>query len=320
MTLEIFVGDVSEELAHTAQQYDPDAYLVTSDNVYDKHQGTVYTSIGDLDNLKQFIDILSTATRIVYSPPTTWPKTSNDAILYSIAHTTLHYLYLVTSLRNIPIDNLPPLSILLDTTPTSRKTSKTQLWTVGCSTTVGIGVDITERYSNLVAKDIDINLSVLAHPGSSIVWAADQILRSDIIADDIVVWGLTDVNRFPWIIDNKLQHITIDYYKKNPEFNKLISIDTFNSKHRLYEALTAIKQVQNFCNKVNVKLLLVGIHANIELSRHLVAENFISINLLELGDKFLDLGTDKLHPGPQTHKFYSEKILNKLQQLGWYNA
>ena len=32
---------------------------------------------------------------------------------------------------------------------------------------------------------------------------------------------------------------------------------------------------------------------------------------------YLDFGTDNLHPGPKTHKMYSEKILNRIDKLGW---
>ena len=82
----------------------------------------------------------------------------------------------------------------------------------------------------LSAKLLKLNLpvSTLAQGGTSIFWAADQILRSDIRKDDIVIFMLTSTHRFPYYTNSQLKHITfrsleLDNELKN-KFNKIIII------------------------------------------------------------------------------------------------
>lgn len=315
--LKIFVGHVGEYLSDLAKSHDESAYLIKSSNLYDTHSGTVYVSIGDLTNLKEFKYIISQATELIYAPPDNWPTSYSDMEKFSMAWITVSYLATIAAMYNIPVKNLPVVDNLSIPTIIDRTTKSVQLWVAGCSTTLGVGVKHDKRYADIVSSDLGIELNMLARAGSSISWSASQILKSDINSGDIVVWGLTTLERFQWYSNGSIKHIGLTYYTVNPEFNKVIKLDLLDHEHRLYEALDSIWQVQNFCNKVNARLILVGIHANIELSARLVKnDNFIMIQGLtglDWNSEFLDYGTDNLHPGPKTHKFYAEKILNKIK-------
>jgi len=316
--LKIFVGDVDQYLSNLAKSHDKSAYQIDSSNLYNTHSGTVYVSIGDLCNLKELYHILAQATELIYAPPDHWPVTYQDMEKFSMPWITVSYLATIAAEYNIPVKNLPIIDNLSIPTIINRTTARPQLWVAGCSTTVGVAVHSSERYANIVSAALGLDLNMLAHPGSSIAWSASQILKSDISPGDIVVWGLTTLERFQWYSDGSIRHIGMHYYKSNPDFNKVIKLDLLDHEHRLYEALDSIQQVQNFCNKVNARLILVGIHANIELSARLVKnDNFIMIqglSGLDWNSEFLDYGTDNSHPGPDTHKFYAEKILNKIKK------
>ena len=316
--LKIFVGDVDQYLSDLAKSHDESAYQIDSSNLYDVHSGTVYVSVGDLHNLKEFKYIISQATELIYAPPDNWPTAYQDMEKFSIAWITVSYLATIAATYNIPVKNLPVIDRLSIPAINNRTTNSIQLWVAGCSTTFGVAVRPDERYANIISSDLDLELNMLAQPASSIAWSASQILKSDINSGDIVVWGLTTLGRFQWYTNGCITHIGPHYYKFNPEFDKVIKLDLLDHEHRLYEALDSIQQVQNFCNKVNARLILAGIHANIELSARLAKnDDFVMIqglSGLDWDSEFLDYGTDKSHPGPNTHKFYAEKILNKIKK------
>ena len=88
----------------------------------------------------------------------------------------------------------------------------------------------------------------------------------------------------------------------------------------LYDSIIAVYQVLNFCQAVNAKLILVGMHAEIEFATYLKdipayihVDGFYGIGRY---DKFIDFGSDlQGHPGPLMHQLYAEKILDKLKRM-----
>ena len=191
-----------------------------------------------------------------------------------------------------------------------RRSSESQLWGVGCSFTYGIGVESNQLYINLIAEKLKIPVSLLAQPASSITWAADQILRSDIKKDDIVIWGLTEFCRFPYYKNNQVTHIT----SQSKDFSNLkLLADT---DYLTYIGLQSIFQVINYCNKIGAKLLIGGFlmtEETIELLRNtkeffLAVPHYYKFNQ----NHYVDLGSDGLHPGPEQHKLYCENFLEEM--------
>jgi hypothetical protein len=321
MAFTLVIGDVSAYLQDIACSRDPCAYLITADSMPQTLTGTAYASLGDMASIKDFFALLCSADCIIYAPPDKWSDNRTVLDRYSMAWITAYYVNLASNINCIPVENLPVLpSMALESLP-NRVSDRSQLWVVGCSTTYGSGVEIGQRYYDIIKDTLNIDCVLLAAPGSSIGWARDQILRADIKKNDIVVWGITSVNRFYWFNNNKINHVGLSYYQEHPTFNQQISFDTLDHPHRLYDALNAINQVINFCRKVESRLLLVGIHANIELSFELTKKaNFLMINGssgLDFDSDYLDYGTDNVHPGVLTHKFYAEKIIDKINKLRW---
>ena len=74
MSVKIYIGDVTSEVAAQAQLSDPAAFLLSFDNfkeflTHTPSDVTVYTSLGDLPNDQQIIEILDLADTITYCPP-----------------------------------------------------------------------------------------------------------------------------------------------------------------------------------------------------------------------------------------------------------
>lgn len=323
----LFVGDCNESLCQTAKQFDSEAVLIDQSNFTNFTNSTSgftgYTSLADLPkDLSVFYDLLNCADEIVYCPPNSWSdqKTVNlEDPTNSIQGLTEYYLYVTSKNKN----NVVGLDLSnFDSTPyinlkTDRPSNDRSLWVVGCSTTAGIGVDDNERYGVLLSKRLNLPVSFLADPGSSINWAADQILRSDIQEQDIVVWGLTSEDRMSFWnpSTNKLMHV--HSHSKDVEQLKL-SYKTINQllvhETNLLSAIQKIYEVSNFCNKIKAKLLIFNIHSSNTLNLHLnnVKEFLV---YLSTSNKYIDVGNDNRHPGPKQHQAYADFCHSALKQL-----
>jgi hypothetical protein len=313
-SLIVFVGDTTEQVSTAARQYDLGAYLVTAGNIQLKHSGTVYISIGDVESPTDFFSFLEKATNIVYVPPNIWSDKKTNRDKYSAAWFTEHYIKLAAVLHNIPVTGLDVTFASTNLIP--RTTNSAQLWIAGCSTTHGTGVAIGQRYQDILQDHLDLPVVDLSCVGSSIAWSGDQILKADINKGDIVVWGITTIKRCVWIEAGRLMHVTPMYYQRNPEFNQRLPLDVFDSELRIYESLTAIQQVDNFCKKIGAYLVMINIHGDLDILSE--CANFLSfvpvhgLNGENWDSSFLDFGSDGSHPGPKTHKMYATKILDKL--------
>jgi hypothetical protein len=329
--LVIFLGDVFEYLSVLAKNYDDSAWLLTKNNYHllDKelfdHDVTVYTSVGDLTkDLNIVKNILSKADIIYYRPPNEWSDKKIVDIIYpgdSLQGVT--ETVMLTLPKTVQIDGFTafsPVSYNPIVLSDQRKTNEKQLWISGCSISHGVGVQPEERYGHLLAKTLNMECSFLTRPGSSIDWAADQILRSDIRKNDIVVWGITSWNRFTYIHDHKLlRGVTATTFDTFPEYKKFIKTYDLMSHQIFYKHFYAVEQVKNYCNKIGANLFLVGIllYPFGLLGYFKSQDNYIEIPYkLDSGliQQFEDLGTDNSHPGPLQHNQYKDTILKHILQ------
>lgn len=318
----IFVGDISSYLIELAKKFDANTQLVTEDNFQSIDDGTYIISLGDFCSLKSFADALDLADELIYSPPDKWSDFKNN-FSYMKYWTEFYMLYFknkkhVHGIDHLTSESVKKINLILELS-SKRKTDSVQIWNAGCSISHGTGVDDKERYGQLIADKLNLPISFLTADGSSIEWAADQILRSDIRENDIVIWGITTTNRFPYYNNNKLIHILTRYYETHPEINNIFNTELLSSDHCLYHALTKIHQVINFCKKIKAKLLLVGLLISVDdiiyfndIQNYIHLHNRIGMNV---NNMFIDFGTDNLHPGPKHHQWYAKEILNSLKLL-----
>ena len=202
----------------------------------------------------------------------------------------------------------------------SRKSDSPQLWIAGCSFSHGTGVYSNERYGQLISDELNLPVTFLTEPGSSIRWAADQILRSDIRKDDIVVWGLTGVSRFPYLDEsNMLHHVNTNNFNSAKNIKNYFQEQILISNHLMYDAITSTEQVFNFLKKISSKFILAVMPCNIS-EYDLKIYNYVSnlnhaIMLYDIHDySFIDVGSDQRHPGPKQHQIYAQKILKVINE------
>jgi len=229
----------------------------------------------------------------------------------------------------------------------SRKTETAQLWIAGCSIAQGIGLDLPDQqYGQLVSDYFNTPASFLTQGASSIEWATDQILRSDIRSGDTVIWGITGVNRFVHWDDNGVMFSVTPaiFDPKNPHFTTGTAhiksktdtwLDLMHDKSRLYHAVRQISQVIAFCKKINANLIL-GCHLELSLKEQ---ADSLEAFLLETGHyihfahqssswelswpadyrQYLDKGNDNRHPGPLTHKQWADALIEYIKNKGYIN-
>jgi len=201
-----------------------------------------------------------------------------------------------------------------------RKSNDAQIWIAGCSISHGMGVKDHERYGELIAKELNLPVSFLTAPGSSIRWASDQILRSDIRPNDIIFWGLTSCHRFScWDeLTQEIVHTALrqydDHYLDRRFLKILINKQFLASDQMIYESLVSIHNVLNCCNKNNITLILSTLIQGVEIYLQGV-DNFVPLST----DRHLDRGTDNSHPGPKSHQFFKEKMLELYYQINGSN-
>lgn len=308
MSITLFVGDNNQELADTAKNYDSTAFLVDNKN-YKKflesdhsNQITGYTSSADLpkitDNRSIFFDVLSKADKIFYCPPVKWSDATKEFSWNSQQRFTEYYLNCINlEKNNVHGLDLTPYahSSYLDLVET-RQTDNPCLWITGCSSSLGVGVELNQRYGQLIADKIGYPVYHLTERGASIEWSADQILRSDIRKGDIVVWGLTTEFRGPRALNGKVVR------ENNP--------DALLSETRLYKAITSVHQVVNFCRAVGCQLVMFPIitSENLQLMLHSV-EEYIQLPY-HIG--YLDLGNDGIHGGTLQHLTWANHVLKRI--------
>lgn len=264
-----------------------------------------YISICDHTH-DDFVLALESATEIYYIQSTLWEHEDSKI---KTEYWLRHFSYR-KPVHNLPVASTLPLLDLID----QRKSPGPQLWAAGCSLTAGYGINENERWGQLVANKLNMPVTFLAKSGASINWAADQILRSDIKKNDIVVWGLSSIGRVSYYNGK-----TFDFLVNSPSSDKVISMPYVRSPHLFYQSLTNIAQVIRRSEDIGFVLVIVVFpffnneQGNI-LYQYL--SNFKCFIPLNTDFKFIDYAPiEKDHPGPLQHQFWAETILKTLDYL-----
>ena len=311
----LYLGDVDEYLSNLAYTQDVNAKLLTEKNFTNLPSGTYDTSLGDIGGVRNLGLLLQQCDRIIYAPPPNG-KWSGGSKMQEWTEDYLKIFSFRTRIENYQRSDCL-VQDMLDLAD-HRKTQDQQLWILGCSVSHGVGVANDQRYGQLLSDRLNLPASFLTRSGASIIWAADQIQRSDIRKHDIVVWGLTSDTRLPYHLENVLAHVTPTSILSYPDIAKVVSPDYLISKDLLYRNLISIYQVINLCNKVGAQLIMASILDSNIIYYLRDFPNFIMLSHLwgrDAKDLFADLGSDNGHPGPNSHQFYADQIYQRILQI-----
>lgn len=310
----IYVGDISNEVCIAAKSLNNDAKLITHENYNEIKSGVFFTSLGDCLTISIFRTVLAKADKIVYIQPQQWSDEKNNNS--SMQRWTEFYLRImcdkVSVMSNTPLYKTPKCMELID----KRKSDDQQMWIVGCSITYGVGVKPDQNYGSILADRLQLPVSFLARSGSSVDWAKDQILRSDIRPKDIVIWGVTSWNRFVYYEDEHTLHINVNAIRIDPEITNKIDIRRLDERDLFYKSILSCYQVANFCQKIGADLYFAGLLVDDEFLPYLMNlpnyTQFYGCHGVDPDNLFIDTGTDRLHPGVKTHQWFADTLFDQI--------
>ena len=321
MISKLFIGDVSQDLANHAKCIDSTAFLITEEN-FTVDAPAAYTSLGDL-GIINFLHILENASEIYYVPPTKWSDGRLVTDTGSLGWHTVNHLRIVKN-QGINVHNFTNVIPSYVHAPFVRQSPDPQLWVFGCSTSAGYSVDQKQSYAYLLSKKLNMSVTNKSIVASCNLFQSHLMCQSDIQKDDIVVFGITAKARATQLIDGRIVHVTANRYTQNPNINDYVPLKYLDSEQRLYESIYAVQIAQNFCKRVGAKLVLLGIHADLDISSLLsYYNNYVIIHGkqgYEWHSSFLDFGSDGDHAGPLTHKLYADLAYEKIISLGYING
>lgn len=321
--MKLLVGNTRGTLPGIARQLDPKAVLVGVHN-YQSNFNVGYTSLREFKDRQHFLELLIRADEIEYHPPENAIYNTSDITSTHDGYEQFLVAVAVTQKANRPTllsaasrqvyHKYQNMSRLVD----QRRGAATQLWAAGCSITIGVGVDPEARWGEIVATELDLPISWLAAGGTSNPWAADQILRSDIQEGDIVVWALTNNER--WHIFQKNGVVARGNpanYAENSELQVHMppALLFDEPDHWTANTVQSILQVQNYCSRVGAELFVIGgVLSNNEILLYMydnpVYSHFYNPELVFS----IDRGTDNMHPGPIQHRRYADFIAAQIRQ------
>jgi hypothetical protein len=312
----LLVGDVGVYLSIEARKIDKNASLLNDQN-YKKIltiNGVYYTSLADITVVEYFCEVLMSADKVIFSPPPgDWSDQDIVSKLkdqrFTMETETKEHLYQLAWIKKVTIENLPinfpNFKNKWQVTP--RTSTEPQIWNIGCSITAGNGIEKHQRYGEIVAKKLNMPVSIMAYEGSSVIWAADQILMADVLPGDIIIWGLTSLERYSYVLHNdRFYHVNLNFYKNYPLMKNIVPPDWLKSMDNLYHSLNSISTVKNFAKKTNTKLVLLGL-----LDQDFY-EGHIKFTKTGSHNKWVDKGDDNLHPGPKQHELFAQIALNAI--------
>jgi hypothetical protein len=363
--LTLCVGDGDGSLSAHAHQLGSSAQLLVKSNFkqfLDQKYNLWYTSLADLEDLELFEQAIVTAETIYYFPPDQWSHASIQPITEHLLFKYAHH----KNIKNFNVQSSDPLNIFAAVS--NRNGVENQLWAVGCgctsgeglssrlwavgdSFTSGVGVEQDQRWGVLLAQQLEMSVSFLAHPGGSIDWQARQILSADLVAGDIVCWLMPSINRYEFtnnfVVDpNHFEFFNLGAYEEKtnwvPTFlldrsliKKVFPVlhDVADYKENLHwfvrhqfpyqiivEHLHWIKQAQHRCTEIGAKLYVLTQKVMGDDCQEGIFDFYLRqlipnyLGKFDYGySDFPDLGDDQVHPGPYTHQLYATKFCQVIK-------
>lgn len=180
---------------------------------------------------------------------------------------------------------------------------------LGCSHTVGVGVEKNQRFSQLASKKLGLKEKNLAVKGSGIWQMHDTFFRCKFNKNQKVVLQISDPYRINYFSNQKIEQDSF----KNTKNKKLLL--TYNDSILSYQEYSLISSIILSSKSQGINLLCFRMSA--ELPHEYDHSDYLlttATNSFILG-KWLDLGSDNWHSGPLTHKKISSIIIKKFKGI-----
>lgn len=189
-----------------------------------------------------------------------------------------------------------------------------QFWAVGCSITQGVGVEQAQTWKHLVSQTLTLPYTDLSASGSSVLWQSDQICQSPIQSGDLVLWAITVPPRLPVIRDRDLFHLTPGEYQHNLQIHQEFPIDLLLHPSLVYHNIQAVRRAENICRIAGARLIVQSVLYDFEQANSLYGVSEYC-SACSSPDQWIDLGSDRMHPGPLQHQMFADMFLKMINTI-----
>lgn len=213
---------------------------------------------------------------------------------------------------------------------TRKGNGEPNLFVAGCSVSAGMFINIEQSYGSLLSEKTQMSMVLLANRSTSVDWAANQIISSDLRPGDVVVWGITAVHRLTWLTlgtDNNFQPVHC-LPTMNPKFANFMGNSAYDlvkrfmveaEQHHMLAAATKILQVKKVCEMSGARLLFGFLpYSGTDIVKQLTTAftndaGYVKIPYSTESPHWTDFGSDGAHPGPESHRLIAEAFFSKLK-------
>ena len=280
----------------------------------EKPTGVFYTSLPDFGKrIDILMEICLQFDEIIYRPPAVWTKDYVEQQTKEL----LKYIMFVKSDKSTIKGYSKLVDIDLRTIAEDQfeRTEEPHMWISGCSFSAADGVTDEQRWATLLANKLNMPYTVLAKGGSGNTHQARRLLSADVRENDVVIFQITTPER-ETIFHPKLGqlHVTPGVYDIVYDLYKLYPPDRLDEMTLVYNQIRDMRNVINFLQKTKARFMFWSPGVYLSMGAYLLEYFRHRENFYMYLDSIADLGTDGLHPGPNTHKQYADFVFEKFKQ------
>jgi hypothetical protein len=258
-----------------------------------------HTSLGDISSL-DIIKISSNFSTINFVDN----KFNRSSNIYKETVILLNSLSWLKNVTNFTVD----LPISFAEPIINNRPDGPTLWVFGCSHSHGVGLLPDEKkFAEIVAESLNLPLMLISKPASSLSWSTRNLVAADIRHNDIVIWQHTTPHRLSRYNGSNSQEIMLSHTHDRH------LLEVFNDKQVFFDQINLLNFGVRYLRGIGVKFVIISLISKLE--------NFFYEYLIEYS-KYpeycytpgyqIDLGTDKQHAGPLSHKALAQRLLDHI--------
>lgn len=197
-----------------------------------------------------------------------------------------------------------PMTFAEQSVPTP---TEPNIWVFGCSLSAGVGVDKNELYSTQLGQSVGLPVTTVAKIGSSTRWSLRQLLNADLQAGDIVIWQLTTIERFTVKILNTWPK---EVMLKDQSREIILST---TDEQLWFDQISLVEYGVKYLRSIGIKFYMVSLDSKSPVLDRCLEQYTRYPEYCYVPDWQVDIGTDGLHPGPNSHHLLYQSLKKKLR-------
>lgn len=301
----IIFCDTTDSVSTLREQYHACQLFKSNLKYANTFENNYCVSLGDID-LIQAIDLVKDASRIIIQPNKQW---SSIELLKSTVYFCKYLSHIM------PVENLEFYSYLdfnyQDHKDELSYTNK-KLYLFGGSNVAGAGlINKDERFGKLLSSELKLDLIDHSKPGAGLRRSFEQLLTCNPSSQDIIILDATAPDKLR-LNNNKIIN---DVPLKDCSKHMVLST---TDDQLFYNQISYLDAFVKICNLLKVRMVFYSQQPEEPLSADYLIHyskysNWCLKTSIQVGNP-IDLGLDKIHPGPKTHAKMAELLSDHLNR------